>query len=86
MYKKITVWATGVSTAVTAMGVGMFAHAQSVFSIPTSTAPTLLASVGAQIADSGTLLVIGVAAGVPLTFYVIHQLIGLLPKSRGARR
>lgn len=86
MMKKLTLWSAGVGTAIAGMGLTIFAHAQSVFTVPTSTAPTLLASIGAQIADSGTLLVIGVAAGVPLTFYVIHQLIGLLPKSRGGRR
>jgi hypothetical protein len=32
------------------------------------------------------LLVVVIAAAVPLTFYVIHQLIGLIPKSRGSRR
>ncbi len=62
------------------------AHAQTAFAVvPTSTAPALTADIGAQFADPGTLLVIGLAAGIPLTFYVIHQLIGLLPKSRGRR-
>ena len=51
--------------------------------IPTSTAPSLTADIGAQFSDPGTLLVIGLAAGIPLTFYVIDQLIGLLPDNRG---
>jgi hypothetical protein len=63
------------------------AHAQNAyFVVPTSTAPGLTASIGQQIADSGTLAVVAVAAGIPLTFYVIHQLIGLLPKSRSRRQ
>ena len=61
-------------------------HAQQAFAVvPTTTASSLTADIGAQFADPGTLLVIGLAAGIPLTFYVIHQLIGLLPKSRGRR-
>ena len=81
-YAKIS----GVVAVVGASAITLAAHAQSAFVVvPTSTAPSLTASIGAQVADPGTLLVIGVAAGIPLTFYVIHQLIGLLPKSRGRR-
>lgn len=85
MFKKLALWSTGVGTAVAALATTVLAHAQ-MFTVPSSTAPALTASVSQQIADPGTLLVIGVAAGIPLVFYVIHQLIGLLPKSRGARR
>lgn len=85
MLKKLTMWSAGAGATVAGLIITFAAHAQSVFTVPTSTAPTLLASIGAQISDAGTLLVIGVAAGVPLAFYVIHQLIGLFPKSRGRR-
>ena len=52
------------------------------FTVPTSTVSSLLANVTGQIADSGTLLVICLAAGIPLAFYVIRRLIGLVPKGK----
>lgn len=56
------------------------------FVIPTSTAPNLLANVSQLLADPGTLAVIVVAVGVPFGFYVLHQLIGLVPKSRARKQ
>jgi len=50
------------------------------FSIPTSTATTLTASVTDVIADPGMLAVIGVVVGIPFAFYVIKKLISLVPK------
>lgn len=52
------------------------------FTVPTTTVTELLANVTDQIADAGTLLVIVLAAGIPLTFYVIKRIIGLIPKGR----
>jgi hypothetical protein len=54
--------------------------------MPTTTASSLTADIGAQFADPGTLLVIGLAAGIPLTFYVMEQLIALLPGNSKNRR
>ena len=54
--------------------------------IPTSTAPALTATIGTQLSDPGTLLVVGLVAGVPLTFYVMQQLIALLPGNSKNRR
>lgn len=85
MYKKLVMWSTGAGAVVGGLVLTVAAHAQSVFAVPTSTAQSLTASIGAQFADPGTLTVIVVAAGIPLAFYVIHQLMGLLPKSRGRR-
>jgi hypothetical protein len=85
MFNKFYAKVAAVSAVVSSAGIAIFAHAQAFMVVPTSTAPALTASIGSQIADSGTLLIIGIAAGIPLTFYVIHQLIGLLPKSRGRR-
>lgn len=83
--KKITIWLSGAGAAVAGLAITQLASAAAFFEVPTSTASNLTANVGSQIGDAGTLLVIGVAAGIPLAFYVIHQLIGLLPKSRGRR-
>ena len=84
--KRTYLWLTGVGATIAGLAFTVAANAQSAFfAVPTSTAPNLTASIGSQIGDAGTLLVIGVAAGIPLAFYVIHQLIGLLPKSRGRR-
>jgi len=84
--KKITIYMTGAMTTIAGVAMVSMAHAQSFFSVPTSTASSLTANVGDQIGDPGTLLVLGLAAGIPLAFYVIHQLIGLVPKSRARRQ
>jgi hypothetical protein len=83
--KKLTMFLSGAGATIAAFGITALARADAFFTVPTSTAPSLTANVGSQLGDAGTLLVIGVAAGIPLAFYVIHQLIGLLPKSRGRR-
>ena len=79
-------WMVGVSPVVAAAAVVAAAHADAYFTVPSSTASTLTANVGDQIADPGTLLVIALAAGIPLAFYVIHQLVGLIPKGRSRRQ
>lgn len=56
------------------------------FIVPTTAAASILTAVGDQFADVGTLSVIVIAAGLPLAFYVIGRLIGLLPGRRGGRR
>jgi hypothetical protein len=50
------------------------------FVVPTSTASSFTANISSQLGDPGTLLVVGLAAGIPLAFYVIKKLIGLIPK------
>lgn len=85
MKNKLMIWASGIGTVAASLLAVAAAHADAFFSVPTSTASSLTANVGSQIGDAGTLLIIGVAAGIPLAFYVIHQLIGLVPKSRGRR-
>lgn len=52
------------------------------FQVPTSTATELLANISSQISDSGTLAIIALAAGIPLAFYVIRKVIGLIPKGK----
>ncbi len=58
---------------------------QNMFQVATSTASSLTAMVSSFLSDPGLLLVVVLAAGIPLGFYVIHQLIGLVPKSRGRK-
>ena len=58
----------------------------SAITMPTSTASSLTATIGHQLTDPGTLLVIGLVAGIPLTFYVMEQLIALLPGNSKNRR
>lgn len=53
-----------------------------VISVPPAAANTMTANVGDQIGDHGTLLVVALAAGIPLTFYVIHQLVALIPRRK----
>jgi hypothetical protein len=52
------------------------------FTVSTSTGPSLLANISSQLTDPGTLVVLAIAAGVPLAFYVIKRLIGILPKGK----
>lgn len=54
--------------------------------VPSSTVASLQTVAAGQISDSGTLLIVVLAAGVPFAFYVIHKLIGLIPKSGGRRQ
>lgn len=58
----------------------------SAIAIPTSTALSLTAPITGQFSDPGTLLVVGLVAGIPLTFYVMQQLIALLPGNSKNRR
>lgn len=48
--------------------------------IPVGLETSLLANVGTQFADVGTLAVVALAIGIPLAFYVIKKVIGLMPK------
>jgi hypothetical protein len=50
------------------------------FTIPTSTASTLLASVGDVVSDPGMLAILAVVLGVPFAFYVIKKVKALIPK------
>ena len=83
--KKLYMWLSAGGAALGGLVMAGIASAQ-VIVVPTSTASTLTANVGSQVSDPGTLLVVVLAAGIPLAFYVIHQLIGLIPKSRGRRQ
>jgi len=53
------------------------------FTVPTSTADSVLANVTSTLGDTGFLTILAVAAAIPLVFYVARQLIGLIPKGRG---
>ena len=45
----------------------------------------ITANVGDQLGDTGTLAVLALVAGIPLSFYVIHQLVALVPRRRKGR-
>jgi hypothetical protein len=48
--------------------------------VPPTTVSDLTASLGAQLTDAGTLAVVIFVAAIPLAFYVIRKIIGLIPK------
>jgi hypothetical protein len=52
------------------------------FTIPTSSQASILTFVTDQLADAGTLLLIALAVGIPLFFYVVKRIIGLIPKGK----
>jgi len=54
--------------------------------LASTTASLFLANAVATFNDPGTLAVVALAAGIPLAFYVLHQIIGLIPKGRSGRR
>lgn len=55
-----------------------------IITLPTGAETDMLASVGTLTTDLW--VIIALAIGIPLAFYVIRQVIGLVPKGRGARR
>jgi hypothetical protein len=55
-----------------------------IVALPSSTLTDVFASIGTLTTDLWVL--IAVAIGVPLAFYVIRQVIGLLPKARARRQ
>ena len=48
--------------------------------VPTSTAPTLLAYANGLLQDPGLLAVLLVVVGIPFGFYIIKKVISLIPK------
>lgn len=86
MKNKILSYSSGIFAAVAGfLALAGTTHAAVLFAVPTSTASSLTANVGDQLGDPGTLLVIGVVAGIYLVFYVIAKLIGMIPKHGGRR-
>ena len=49
---------------------------------PTSTGGIFLADAGATVSDPGVLEIVGIAVGVPLAFYILSQLIALVPRKK----
>ena len=84
--KNLALWYSAYVATALGLVSGVLAHAQNAFTVPTSTAETAMSYITAQLSDPGTLLVVAVAVAIPLFFYAVHQIIGLFPKSRGARR
>lgn len=60
-----------------------FAHADgAMITVPATFGTEFLANVGTQFTDPGTLLVLTIVVGLPLTFWVAKRLIGLVPKGK----
>jgi len=55
--------------------------------ISLATSTDLVASVGTAVQQTGTNLwvIVASAVAIPLTFYVIHRIIGLFPSTRGRK-
>lgn len=85
MNTKVKGMIAGASALITSLVSVALTHAAAFITVPTGTATSYTAIVGSQFADAGTLEIIALAVGIPLFFYVIHQLMGLLPKSRARR-
>lgn len=85
MSKKIMGMIAGSGAVIASLAGVILAHAAAFITVPTGTATTYTAVVGSQFSDAGTLEIIALAVGIPLFFYIIHQLMGLLPKSRARR-
>jgi len=55
------------------------------FDIPATTTNALTANVTSQISQPGVFGLIVLAVGIPLFFYVVHQVMGLVPKGRAKK-
>jgi len=55
-------------------------YSTAMFEVPTTTASDLTANITSQLGDTGTLALIVIVASIPLAFYVIKKIIGLVPK------
>jgi hypothetical protein len=53
--------------------------------IATGTAAMFLANAASTVSDPGVLEIVALAVGIPLAFYILHQLIGLVPKGKARR-
>jgi len=55
--------------------------------IASGTVTSLIAGVSAGVTDTGATLwvIVAVAVAIPLTFYVIHRVIGLFPGTKGRK-
>jgi len=83
---KFMKWAGVAAGAVASLGVAALANAQTAVVIPTSTAADIAAGAGAQFADPGTLTVLEFVGGAIFAFWLIHMLLGLIPRARGGGR
>jgi len=79
MRAKIAVALGAVSSL--ALGLISVAHADSLFTVPTSTATTFSASVSDTLSDPGLLTIVGVVIALPVVFWLIHRIKGLFPKT-----
>jgi hypothetical protein len=85
MSNKIKAYIAGASAVITSLvGVGL-THAAAFITVPSGTAAQYTATVASQFSDGGTLEIIALAVGIPLFFYIVHQLMGLLPKGRAKK-
>jgi len=85
MSNKVKVFIAGAGAAITSLVSVALTHAAAFITVPTGTAAQYTATVGSQFSDAGTLEIIALAVGIPLFFYIVHQLMGLLPKKGGRR-
>jgi hypothetical protein len=58
------------------------ASAAALFEVPSSTPTSLTASITDTLAEPGVLAVVVFVAALPLIFWVVRRLIGLIPKGR----
>jgi hypothetical protein len=90
MTKKKIVGVVGLAFTIAAVIAPALVGAQAVpvasLVVPSSTAPALLTSFSNILTDPGVLAIVILAAAIPLFFYIVHQLMGLLPKSRGRKQ
>ena len=53
------------------------------FTVPTSTATSLLSSVSSTLADPGFLGLMVIALAIPIAFYVANRIIGMVKSGAG---
>jgi len=58
----------------------------SIIPMPVNLTPALSAGISDQFGDNGTLLFLALALGLPLSFFIFHELLGLFPDVKRFRR
>lgn len=75
----------GLGLGIASASVLPFLAGAQTFDVPATTTNALTANVTSQISQPGVFGLIVLAVGIPLFFYVVHQVMGLVPKGRAKK-
>ena len=82
---KLALISSGLAVTGAVLSLMSVAHAavtSTPITVPTDLANAAMAFAGSQLSDPGLEVLLLVVIGVPFAFYIIHKVIGLVPKGR----